>query len=118
MVDGAALEKRSMRKHSVGSNPTLSASLVKTDKVWYFYIVKCADNSLYAGISTNVEERVKEHNKGTGARYTSGRRPVSLQYSERQPDVSAARKREAQVKRWSRVKKEDLISGFPGERQN
>ncbi|GEM_PF-290025 len=80
-----------------------------SDKVWFFYILRCRDDSLYSGITTDLEGRLKEHNKGKGAKYTSGRRPVTLVYSERCGTVSEARKREAQVKRWPRKKKEQLI---------
>jgi putative endonuclease len=83
------------------------------DREWFFYIVRCRDNSLYCGIATDLEDRVREHNLGIGAKYTSIRKPVTLVYSERHLDVSAARKREEQVKNWSRVKKEQLIVGFP-----
>ena len=83
------------------------------EQQWYFYIVKCRDNSCYSGITNNIEHRVKEHNKGTGAKYTFGRRPVKLVYSEKQANISEARKRESQIKNWARVKKERLILGFP-----
>jgi putative endonuclease len=83
------------------------------DKVWYFYIVKCKDNSLYSGIAIDVDDRVREHNRGTGAKYTLARKPVTLVYCERHSNVSEARKRESQVKGWSRTKKEQLILGFP-----
>ncbi|MBN1643715.1 MAG: GIY-YIG nuclease family protein [Dehalococcoidales bacterium] len=83
------------------------------NKEWYFYIVKCKDNSLYAGIAIDVDKRIKEHNKGTGAKYTRARGPVTLVYSEKYSNVSEARKRESQIKAWSRTKKEQLILGFP-----
>jgi putative endonuclease len=82
------------------------------EREWYFYIVKCRDGSFYSGITNNIEHRIKEHNKGTGAKYTSGRRPVKLIYSEKHATVSAAMKRESQVKNWSRTKKERLVVGF------
>jgi predicted GIY-YIG superfamily endonuclease len=76
---------------------------------WFFYMVRCKDNSLYSGITINVEERLKKHNNGTGAKYTSIHRPVFLVYSEKCNDVSATMKREKQVKRWPRIKKEQLV---------
>ena len=84
-----------------------------TDQEWVFYIGRCRDDSLYSGITNDLEGRLREHNKGTGAKYTSIRRPVTLVYSERYGNVSEARKREAQIKGWSRNKKEQLIKGFP-----
>ena len=83
------------------------------DKEWFFYILRCGDNSLYSGITNNLEARLREHNRGAGAKYTSARRPVILIYSEKYDNASEARKREAQIKGWSRVKKENLIKGFP-----
>ncbi|MBI2860109.1 MAG: GIY-YIG nuclease family protein [Chloroflexi bacterium] len=83
------------------------------NREWYFYMVRCIDNSLYSGIATDVDDRVREHNRGTGARYTSGRRPVVLVYSEKHDNVSEARKRESQIKDWAKAKKERLIMGFP-----
>ena len=79
---------------------------------WFFYIVRCKDNSLYSGITNDLEERLREHNQGTGARYALARRPVTLVYSEKYNDATEARKREVQIKRWSKGKKERLIKGF------
>ena len=84
-----------------------------TDQEWFFYILRCQDDSLYSGITVDLEDRLKEHNKGTGAKYTSVRRPVRLVYYERYDNVSKARKREEQIKGWSKTKKERLIGGFP-----
>jgi putative endonuclease len=83
------------------------------EEEWYFYIVKCRDGSYYSGITNNIEHRVKEHNTGKGAKYTYSRRPVKLVYCEKCDNASQARKREVQIKNWSRVKKEQLILGFP-----
>jgi putative endonuclease len=80
---------------------------------WFFYIVRCQDNSLYSGITINLEERVGKHNQGTGAKYTRARRPVTLVYSEKYSNTTEARKREGQIKGWPKVKKEQLIEGFP-----
>jgi putative endonuclease len=78
---------------------------------WYFYLLRCRDNSCYAGVTTSLDRRLMEHNSGTGARYTCGRRPVVLIYYERFDSSSEAKKREAQVKGWPKVKKEKLASG-------
>lgn len=79
--------------------------------MYYFYIVRCADNSLYCGQTNNLETRIKEHNSSQirGARYTRIRKPVKLVYSEKYPSLQLAMKREWQLKKWSRVKKEALI---------
>ena len=76
-------------------------------------MVRCRDNSLYCGITTDLEDRVREHNLGIGAKYTAIRKPVALVYSEKHLNVSQAREREEQVKKWSRGKKEQLVVGFP-----
>lgn len=82
----------------------------------FVYIVECADGSLYTGWAVDVEQRVKVHNSGRGARYTRLRGPVKLVYAEEQPDRVTAQKRELEIKRWPREKKlrlirDQLISG-------
>lgn len=82
--------------------------------MWYIYIVKCRDGSLYTGISNHVEERVKRHNEGKGAAYTRSHRPVVLVWKESAETESAARKREAEIKGWTRTEKLNLIKfGHP-----
>lgn len=67
---------------------------------WYVYIVRCSDNSLYTGITTDVERRILEHNSGPkGARYTRSRRPVALVYCEQAASRSAATCRENHIKK-------------------
>ncbi len=72
---------------------------------YYFYILKCSDESYYTGSATNLENRVQTHNQGKGATYTAKRRPVQLVYHERLSSLEDAVKRERQVKKWSRAKK-------------
>lgn len=72
-------------------------------------MVRCADGTLYTGISPDVRRRIMLHNEGNGAKYTAGRRPVTLVYSEKLTDRSAASKREAEIKKLSRLQKEALI---------
>ena len=81
------------------------------EKDWFFYILRCSDDSLYAGITDDIDKRLKAHNSGKGAKYTASHRPVSLVYFEKRIDISDARKREAQIKNWSKAKKEALING-------
>ena len=73
------------------------------------YIVECADGSLYTGWAVNVEQRVKVHNAGRGARYTRMHGPVRLVYAEEHPDRVAAQKRELEIKNWPRERKLKLI---------
>ncbi|MHB8064619.1 MAG: GIY-YIG nuclease family protein [Ruminiclostridium sp.] len=75
----------------------------------YVYILECADNSLYAGYTNDLENRLKIHNRGKGAKYTRGRLPVKLIYSENADNKSDALKREYQIKQMTRKQKEELI---------
>ena len=76
------------------------------------YIVRCSDNTLYTGSSPNVAARIDMHNKGTGAKYTRTRLPVVLVYEEQCQSLSAALKREHQIKRCTRKQKEALIADY------
>lgn len=78
---------------------------------WFVYILRCGDGSLYVGISNDVASRIKRHNAGTGAKYTRSHLPVVLVWSEPAETESAARKREAQIKKWPRMKKLELVGG-------
>ncbi len=78
----------------------------------YTYLVQCADDSYYAGWTTDLEARVRAHNAGQGARYTRGRRPVRLVYWEFQPTRSAAQRREAALRRLGREQKVALVAAF------
>ena len=78
-------------------------------KQWFVYILKCADGSLYTGITTDVQRRVRQHDAGTGAKYTRMKRPVRLVYQEEQPDRSTASVREYQIKQLRKKKKKALI---------
>ena len=77
---------------------------------WYVYLVECADGTLYAGATTDPARREREHNAGTGAKYTRARRPVRLVFQEACADKSEALRREAALKRLPRAKKLALIS--------
>jgi putative endonuclease len=73
--------------------------------MWYLYILKCRDETLYVGITTDLTKRLKTHNQGKASRYTRMRLPVEMIYHELHPDKSSARKREIQVKKWPRPQK-------------
>jgi predicted GIY-YIG superfamily endonuclease len=75
------------------------------------YILKCADGSYYGGSTKDLEQRILQHQHGTGAQYTSNRLPIELVYSEEFEHVSEAFGREKQVQNWSRAKREALIEG-------
>lgn len=80
------------------------------EAIWFVYILRCADNSLYTGISNDVPRRLKQHNDGTAARYTRSRLPVALVYQEAQLSRSIALKRELAIKKLSRQAKENLVN--------
>lgn len=75
----------------------------------YVYVVECRDGTYYTGYTTDVERRVEEHNQGTGAKYTKGRRPVELVHVESFGDQSSAMQREYAIKQSRRAEKEALI---------
>ena len=78
--------------------------------VYYLYIVKCADKTLYTGITVNLLRRVREHNEGKlGAKYLAGRRPVKLVYSKKFRNRSAASRAEYRMKQLSRPEKLKII---------
>lgn len=75
------------------------------------YLLRCRDGSLYTGITNDLNRRLQSHNGGTASAYTRSRRPLVLVYQERHPDRGAALKREAAIRRLSRVEKLALCSG-------
>lgn len=76
---------------------------------WFVYILRCADGSLYTGITNDLARRLEQHNAGTASRYTRSRLPVLIEYQEEWPNQSAALKRELAIKSMSRAAKESLI---------
>jgi predicted GIY-YIG superfamily endonuclease len=80
-----------------------------SDNSWYVYILRCADGSLYTGITTDLDRRCKQHNAGTASRYTRSRLPVELVYQEARDSQSKALKRELEIKALTRQQKESLI---------
>ena len=96
------MKKRPLRLRASASRDQQTAHFV--------YIVRCADDSLYTGYTRHPERRVAVHNAGRGAKYTAGRRPVSLVYWEACGSRGAALKREYHVKQLTRVEKERLLA--------
>jgi putative endonuclease len=76
----------------------------------FVYIVRCADGTLYTGYARDPKAREKAHNAGRGAKYTAGRRPVTLVFTQKCRSRSAALRREYQLKCWSRAEKARLIA--------
>jgi putative endonuclease len=77
---------------------------------WIIYILECTDGTLYTGITTDLNRRVNEHDSGVGAKYTKGRGPVKVIYTESCDDRSAASKRELKIKQLSRAAKLKLVA--------
>lgn len=83
-------------------------------KPWIVYIIECADSTLYTGITNDLERRLAQHEAGTGARYTRGRGPFELKYTEQCAGRSEASKREIEIKGMSRAQKWRLIEAWKG----
>ena len=81
---------------------------------WYVYFVRCADHSLYCGVTTDIDRRIKQHNEDNkrGAKYTRNKRPVYLAYREPCSSRQHACQREYQLKQLNKAEKEQLVSTF------
>lgn len=78
---------------------------------WFVYLLRCADGSLYTGITKDIDRRCQQHNAGTASKYTRSRRPVKLVYQEAHTSRSSALKREAAIKAMTKREKEAMIRG-------
>jgi putative endonuclease len=122
-----ALEKPSSPEMDVAVQDLTLTLLTRCDaKMFYVYIVRCFNEPLYTGFTTDVARRIDEHNTAKGGRYTRSFAPVKLVWTEGYPDRSSALKREAQIKGWNRLKKiaftreigdqeEALLHGHPDQ---
>lgn len=81
-------------------------------EMYYVYILKCCDETLYCGYTNDVKKRFETHQSGKGAKYTRGRLPLELVYSEEFETKSAAMKRECEIKKMSREMKLKIIKGL------
>jgi putative endonuclease len=79
--------------------------------VWFVYVLRCGDGTLYTGIARDVAARLAKHNRGEGARYTRGRAPLALVHTERKMSQGSALRREAAIKALPRAEKVALIEG-------
>ena len=80
---------------------------------WTVYILECSDNTLYTGITNDMENRLAKHTDGTGAKYTRGRAPYKIVYTELHDTKGSALKREAEIKSFSRDQKLKLAIACP-----
>ncbi|MCU0608847.1 MAG: GIY-YIG nuclease family protein [Chitinispirillaceae bacterium] len=83
-------------------------------KIWHLYIIRCADSTLYTGISCDVGRRFARHVSGRGAKYTRTRGPLQLVYTKKIGSQGDALKKEYQIKRLSKKKKEELVRKHQG----
>lgn len=81
------------------------------NKSWMVYVVRCANGSLYTGITNDLAGRIADHNAGRGAKYTAAFGPVTLAWKRRKKDRSSASKLEAAIKKLSRAEKDELLGG-------
>ena len=79
--------------------------------MFFVYILRTASNTLYIGVAENLDERISTHNSGKGAEWTKVHQGARIVYSESRPSLGSARKREIQLKKSTRAKKEALIAG-------
>jgi putative endonuclease len=82
---------------------------------WFVYLIRCSDNSLYCGTTTDLDRRVQEHNEGRGSRYTRSRLPVQLVWSSPPLSKPESYKEEYRIKRLTKEAKENLVQGLVGE---
>lgn len=96
---------------AMGRAPKSNARTPPAAGIWFVYLLRCADGSLYAGITQDLERRLAEHNGDgpRGARYTRGRRPVTLAWSEAACSRSTATRREGEIKRMGAAAKRELV---------
>jgi len=79
------------------------------EQKWYVYILRCVDDTLYTGITNNIDRRLKAHNAGTASKYTRSRRPVTMIYQEEAETKGDALRRELAIKTMTRSQKQSLI---------
>lgn len=75
----------------------------------YLYLLRLSDDSIYCGITKNPKKRIKQHRQGRGSKYVKGRLPLELVYLEKHDNRKKAMQREAEIKKWSKEKKEKII---------
>lgn len=95
---------------TISKKPKKKVLSLKTSKPWFIYILLCDDDSLYTGITTNLDDRLLKHQAGTGAKYTRGRGANRIVYSEQHRTRSEALVREIEIKKLPRNEKVKLIN--------
>ena len=105
------LEKRESKDWRVEGLAHISKTMASSSRMHYVYLLRCSDNSLYVGQTSNLRTREQDHNDGRGGSYTAKRRPVHIVYAEQYSSRDEALSRERQIKRWSSEKKQLLVRG-------
>lgn len=82
------------------------------NQVFYVYILRCRDTSLYTGYTTDIDRRLLQHARGTASKYTRSRLPIDLVHLEKYPTKRLATKQEYEIKQLSKIEKENLIKNF------
>lgn len=86
-------------------------ALSKKNTTYFVYLLRCCDDTLYCGITTDIDRRIKQHNGelAGGAKYTRAKRPVKLVHSEICKDLQEAMSREYEIKKWKKIQKEAFV---------
>lgn len=110
-VTSVVATKDGVTKEALNPAPLNSAPPIKSESLWYLYVVRCANGHLYTGVTTNVARRFSEHQSGStkSAKFLRGKGPLTLMYQEQVGCQGDALRREIVVKKLSRVKKLALI---------
>ncbi len=98
-----------MANYNVSGLMTLAELAKSKQQSWFVYILLCSDNTLYTGITNNIDKRLEDHQRGVGAKYTKGRSPMSLLFKEKHPNRSSASKRESEIKSLTKKQKLTLL---------
>tara|TARA_B110000444_G_scaffold44942_1_gene40846 strand:- start:8690 stop:8992 length:303 start_codon:yes stop_codon:yes gene_type:complete len=98
-----------MANYNVSGLMTLAELAKSKQQSWFVYILLCSDNTLYTGITNNIDKRLEDHQRGVGAKYTKGRSPISLLFKEKHPNRSSASKRESEIKSLTKKQKLTLL---------
>lgn len=80
----------------------------------FVYMLRLSDNSLYCGVTKDLERRLREHRNGRGSKYVKGRLPLELVYLEERDSLREAMSRESEIKGWSKHRKEELVDSWDG----
>lgn len=105
--EGELMRKRTREKWLEKIRTHLAST--ESSRPWFVYMLRCADGTLYTGITTDLDRRLAAHNGGKGAKYTRGRGPVEIVWSKKTKDGTTARKLEASLKKLSKEAKEEMI---------